>query len=280
MLTKPSFFTLLVIRSSMTSRPWKDVLVFNPSLCHEFFYLSRRLPNSLKVMDQWRLPNSLKVMDQSIAYLINTANLPFANSHQKSFKVGTRKEFQSLSLCLASISRYNFFAYLEWGQRQLQSCRRRLNAIPAWSSSRRSWKPHNTFLIEQIIKRMDQQFWRMMPKLLPNLIAVLTFDRRQTDLTLAVDLMCLEPFYNSHEMTHTHMLRSLLLVKSVFLIGFVYLRDEAIVTLPQDWHIMEKSLAIAGGMPRASVMTGNATAPPPSEVAPPISAPKIMVMDK
>ena len=43
---------------------------------------------------------------------------------------------------------------------------------------------------------------------------------------------------------------------------------------------MEKSLAMAGGIPRAKVMTGNATAPPPSDVAPPIMAPKIMVMDR
>ena len=50
--------------------------------------------------------------------------------------------------------------------------------------------------------------------------------------------------------------------------------------LPQDWHIIEKSLATDGSIPSARVMTGNATAPPPSEVAPPIMAPKIMVMDK
>jgi hypothetical protein len=44
--------------------------------------------------------------------------------------------------------------------------------------------------------------------------------------------------------------------------------------------MIEKSLAIEGGIPSAKVMTGKATAPPPSEVAPPIIAPKIIVMDK
>ncbi len=40
----------------------------------------------------------------------------------------------------------------------------------------------------------------------------------------------------------------------------------------------EKSLAIEGAKCRTRVMTGNATAPPPSEVAPPMKAPKIIVM--
>ena len=40
----------------------------------------------------------------------------------------------------------------------------------------------------------------------------------------------------------------------------------------------EKSLAIAGLIFRAKVMTGKATAPPPSEVAPATMEPKIMVM--
>ena len=41
----------------------------------------------------------------------------------------------------------------------------------------------------------------------------------------------------------------------------------------------DKSLATAGLMPRASVMTGKATAPPPSEVIPATMAPPIIVMD-
>jgi hypothetical protein len=41
----------------------------------------------------------------------------------------------------------------------------------------------------------------------------------------------------------------------------------------------EKSLATPGSIARARVMTGKATAPPPSDVAPPIMDPKIMVMD-
>jgi hypothetical protein len=44
--------------------------------------------------------------------------------------------------------------------------------------------------------------------------------------------------------------------------------------------MMEKSLATAGAIPRARVMTGKAMAPPPSEVAPPTIAPKIMVTVK
>ena len=43
---------------------------------------------------------------------------------------------------------------------------------------------------------------------------------------------------------------------------------------------MEKSLATDGVMPKARVMTGKAIAPPPSDVAPPTIAPKIMVTDK
>ena len=42
----------------------------------------------------------------------------------------------------------------------------------------------------------------------------------------------------------------------------------------------EKSLATDGAMPRASVMTGKATAPPPSEVIPATVAPKIIVMER
>jgi len=41
---------------------------------------------------------------------------------------------------------------------------------------------------------------------------------------------------------------------------------------------MEKSLATEGGSLRTRVITGNATAPPPSEVAPPIADPKIIVI--
>lgn len=40
------------------------------------------------------------------------------------------------------------------------------------------------------------------------------------------------------------------------------------VALPQDWIMSEKSLATEGAIPRARVITGNATAPPPSEVMP------------
>jgi hypothetical protein len=41
----------------------------------------------------------------------------------------------------------------------------------------------------------------------------------------------------------------------------------------------EKSLATDGLIPRARVMTGKATAPPPSDVIPPIVAPKTIVME-
>jgi len=40
----------------------------------------------------------------------------------------------------------------------------------------------------------------------------------------------------------------------------------------------EKSLAMAGDRCRTKVMTGNATAPPPSAVAPPMNEPMIMVI--
>jgi hypothetical protein len=40
----------------------------------------------------------------------------------------------------------------------------------------------------------------------------------------------------------------------------------------------EKSLATAGSIFKAKVMTGKATAPPPSEVAPATMDPKTMVM--
>ena len=44
--------------------------------------------------------------------------------------------------------------------------------------------------------------------------------------------------------------------------------------------MIEKSLATAGRIPRASVITGKAMAPPPSEVAPPTMAPKTMVTER
>ena len=50
-------------------------------------------------------------------------------------------------------------------------------------------------------------------------------------------------------------------------------------TMPTVWIIMEKSLATGGVMPSTRVMTGKATAPPPTEVAPATSAPKTMVME-
>ena len=41
------------------------------------------------------------------------------------------------------------------------------------------------------------------------------------------------------------------------------------LTMPiKTWTMMEKSLAILGATPRPKVMTGNATAPPPSLVIP------------
>lgn len=40
----------------------------------------------------------------------------------------------------------------------------------------------------------------------------------------------------------------------------------------------EKSLAIDGARCRTRVITGNATAPPPSAVAPPMNDPMIIVM--
>ena len=43
--------------------------------------------------------------------------------------------------------------------------------------------------------------------------------------------------------------------------------------------LMPLVMAMLKPMARARVMTGKATAPPPSEVAPPIIEPKIMVMD-
>ena len=43
---------------------------------------------------------------------------------------------------------------------------------------------------------------------------------------------------------------------------------KAAAVIPQDWIISEKSRATAGLMPKASVMTGKATAPPPSLVIP------------
>jgi hypothetical protein len=47
--------------------------------------------------------------------------------------------------------------------------------------------------------------------------------------------------------------------------------------MPIDWIIKEKTLASADGIPSTFVKTGNATAPPPSDVAPAIKEPKIIV---
>ena len=41
---------------------------------------------------------------------------------------------------------------------------------------------------------------------------------------------------------------------------------KAAAVIPHDWIMSEKSRATAGLMPKASVMTGKATAPPPSLV--------------
>ena len=43
---------------------------------------------------------------------------------------------------------------------------------------------------------------------------------------------------------------------------------KAAAVIPHDCIIREKSRAIAGFMPKARVITGKATAPPPSEVIP------------
>ena len=48
----------------------------------------------------------------------------------------------------------------------------------------------------------------------------------------------------------------------------------------QPWIMSEKSRATEGAMPRASVMTGKATAPPPSDVMPAMVAPNIIVMER
>ena len=50
--------------------------------------------------------------------------------------------------------------------------------------------------------------------------------------------------------------------------GFMYMLKKNYETLPQDWIISEKSLATLGQTFNAKVITGNATAPPPSEVIP------------
>jgi hypothetical protein len=43
--------------------------------------------------------------------------------------------------------------------------------------------------------------------------------------------------------------------------------------------MMQKSLAMGGGMVKPRVMTGNAMTPPPMEVMPPEVAPKMVMMD-
>merc|ERR1711962_179943 len=55
---------------------------------------------------------------------------------------------------------------------------------------------------------------------------------------------------------------------------------KAAADIPQDWIIKLKSLATAGLIPSARVITGKATAPPPSLVIPATKAPKTMVMDR
>merc|ERR1719500_282700 len=49
---------------------------------------------------------------------------------------------------------------------------------------------------------------------------------------------------------------------------FIQKMVKAAADMPQDWIIKLKSRATAGLMPRASVITGKATAPPPSLVIP------------
>jgi hypothetical protein len=48
---------------------------------------------------------------------------------------------------------------------------------------------------------------------------------------------------------------------------------------PTAWHMMQKSLAIGGGMVKPRVMTGKAMTPPPMEVIPPDVAPKMVMID-
>jgi len=48
--------------------------------------------------------------------------------------------------------------------------------------------------------------------------------------------------------------------------------------IPQLWIMKEKSRATTGVMSNASVITGKATDAPPSDVAPAIMDPKIIVM--
>ena len=60
---------------------------------------------------------------------------------------------------------------------------------------------------------------------------------------------------------------------------FIQKMVKAAAVIPQDWIIRLKSLATEGEIPRARVITGKATAPPPSLVIPATVAPNIMVMD-
>ena len=48
----------------------------------------------------------------------------------------------------------------------------------------------------------------------------------------------------------------------------ICIEKEYLSNSPQDWIIREKSLATVGQTFNAKVITGNATAPPPSEVIP------------
>lgn len=49
--------------------------------------------------------------------------------------------------------------------------------------------------------------------------------------------------------------------------------------MPTDWIMKEKSRATGGAIPNTRVITGKATAAPPSEVAPATIEPNTMVMD-
>ena len=57
----------------------------------------------------------------------------------------------------------------------------------------------------------------------------------------------------------------------------IHTSANAAATMPTDWIMKLKSRATAGLMPSASVITGKATAAPPSEVAPATSDPNTMV---
>ena len=58
----------------------------------------------------------------------------------------------------------------------------------------------------------------------------------------------------------------------------VGMKSKGVKHSPQHWIMNEKSLAMDGVRCRTSVITGKATAPPPSAVAPPINEPIIIVI--